>query len=879
MKPLVELYSLADRVFFEDPVRWQTETAFPLTEGELPQGWRRSGRGEWVMLRPPADQLPAQGWKIHVSATPETAAEIVALVSEYCLDRWIPFKFLRSTALLRAFNLKYAPRAASGKLLTIYPRDEVELADTLTSLDRRIGGRPGPYILTDLRYNQGPLYVRYGGFDARYCTAPDGERVLAIARPDGTLVPDDRRPVFTTPDWVRLPQVLDESVAARGATGATLDYKIVEAMHFSNGGGVYKATRNSDGLEVVLKEARPYAGLAADDTDAIVRLDNEAAALRVLDGVPGVPRVHDVVQVWEHRFLVMDLVPGTNLQHWFGQHYPLIGVASAPEQRREYVARALRVLDKVTELVAAVHERGMVFADLHPANIMISERDGEDVIGLVDFEAAFPIAENRNQRFGHAGFTSRDKTGADIDLHALAVLKLWLFLPLTSLVGLAPGKLAELIEIATGLFELPADFAASILDVVGEVPAPTTTVSALPRTSPARAGGDWERALPSIAAAITSSATPGRTDRLFPGDLEQFRSGGGTFAHGAAGVLWALHSTGSDLDPEHERWLLADAAKPREKIGFHDGAHGIAHVLDLLGHTGSAADLLARADETQISDVSLHSGLAGAGLNLLHLADRHDEAAHRKRALDIAGRLGAAITSGEPHGVDKPAGELGRARQAGTLAGLLRGWSGPALFLLRLYQSTQDSQWLELAVRAAHRDLDLCVEAHDGSLQVDGGYRTLPYLSVGSAGIALVADELVREIADERLLTALPRLVQACQSEFVIDSNLFHGRAGLMAVIAGLSRGASETISDRRVREHLNGMHHYALAYNGHVSFPGDGCSRLSMDVATGNAGVLVALTSALRGGTAFLPFLSGTDHRAQPGNAHQTSDNSHQEG
>ncbi|MGW0517155.1 class III lanthionine synthetase LanKC [Crossiella sp. NPDC003009] len=878
MKPLVELYSLADRVFFEDPVRWEPETAFPLSDGELPEGWRRSGSGEWVMLRPPEGKLPAQGWKIHVSATPSDAAEIVETVAAHCVTNWIPFKFLRSVALLRAFNLKYAPRAASGKLVTIYPRDEVELAATLTALDAKIGGRPGPYILTDLRYNQGPLYVRYGGFEERYCTNSDGERVLAIQRPDGTLVPDDRRPVFHTPEWVTVPRVLADSLAARNATGATMDYRIVEAMHFSNGGGVYKAVRNADGVEVVLKEARPHAGLDKDDADAISRLENEATALRALDGVPGIPRLHEVAQVWEHRFLVMDLVPGINLHHWLALNFPLVGT-STPEQRRAWVARAMRVLAKVTELVAAVHERGIVFADLHPANIMINERDGEDEIFLVDFEAASPIAENRRQRFGHAGFTNRDKTGADIDRHALAVLKLWLFLPLTSIVGLAPGKLAELVEIATGLFELPGDFASSILSVVGEVTPPNPTVSTLPRTGPVRAGAEWADLLPSIAAAITASATPDRRDRLFPGDLEQFRIGGGTFAHGAAGVLWALSSTGFELDPDHLRWLLADAEKPREKIGFYDGAHGIAHVLDLLGHPGPAADLLSRTDETLIGDVTLYSGLAGVGLNLLHLAERQDEPAHRKRALEVARRLGAAITSGEPHGVDKPPGELGRARQAGTLGGLLRGWSGPALFLLRLYQSTQDGQWLELAVRAAHRDLDLCVSAPDGSLQVDGGYRMLPYLDVGSAGIALVADELVREIADERLLTALPLLAQACQSEFILEPSLFHGRAGLLAVISGLSRGASEIISDKRVKAHLDGMHHYPLAYCGHVSFPGDGCSRLSMDIATGNAGVLTALSAALRGGTPFLPFLSGTDHRARLGGTQETRANIQLEG
>jgi len=208
MKPSIELYSLADRVFFEDPLRWRAEEAFELATGEVPDGWRRGGAGPWVMLRPEGIQLPKQGWKIHVSALPSNALEVLKPVADYLIEHKVAFKFLRGRALLHAYSMKYAPRAASGKLITIYPVDEAELERVLTGLDELVGGTDGPYVLSDLRFNNGPLYVRYGGFDKRYCVTEDGERELAVERPDGTLVPDERRPVFTVPDWVRLPAFL-----------------------------------------------------------------------------------------------------------------------------------------------------------------------------------------------------------------------------------------------------------------------------------------------------------------------------------------------------------------------------------------------------------------------------------------------------------------------------------------------------------------------------------------------------------------------------------------------------------------------------------------------------------------------------------------------
>lgn len=849
MKPLLELYTLADPVFFEDPVRWRAEqTAFAAGRDDLPPGWTRSVTAGWVVLRPPACDMPAQGWKIHVSATPDNAASTIDTVARYCLARGVAFKFQMSSGLVRAFSLKYAPRASSGKVMALYPRDQNEMRAALEDLHAELGGTAGPYILSDLRYREGPLYVRYGGFAARYCVAADGERVLAIEHPDGTLVPDERRPVFTLPHWVSLPDFLADSLTAREQAGTTAGYQVTEALHFSNGGGVYAATRLCDGREVVLKEARPHAGLSVAGTDAIGRMEQEIWALRRLDGIPGIPRVVDVLTVAGHRFVAMERLPGGTLQHWLAQNFPLVGISATAAERGAYADRALRLAGRVGELIERVHERGVVFADLHPANVLVDEHDN---VGLIDFEAAFDETLPRPQEIGHAGFTCKGKQGREIDRHALAVLKLWLFMPLTSLIGLTPGKLDELAELAEQLFELPVGFSDSIRSAVaGGDPV---------RPSPVTAGVvlRWPDALGSMAAAIAASATPERTDRLFPGDIEMFRVGGASFAYGAAGVLWALAVTGFGIDPAHEHWLRERAAGPAGRPGFFDGAHGLAHVLDVLGHRREATVLVEAAQEhvQGLADITLFSGMAGIGLNLLHLAGRHAEYGHLTAALRLGERLAEAILSGRSHGVDRPPGALGRVSDSGTHAGLLRGWSGPGLFLLRLYESTGDKDWLELAVRAVHRDLSLCRSAPGGSLQVDGGFRTLPYLDVGSAGIALVADELSRHVADERVLESIEPLSRACQSVFVMDANLFHGRAGLMAVLARLSRSTA-TITEEQVYDHLSNLRWHSIAFHGHVSFPGDGCNRLSMDFATGNAGVLAAVASVHDPAVPFLPFL-----------------------
>jgi hypothetical protein len=210
-----EAFCFADPLFYDE----QQEIGAPVDDfaQALPlpaTGWVTADRGVWRALSPEGRQLPAQGWKIHVSAGLDNARRVLVQVHEYCVEHRISYKHLRSLMILLARNSKYAPRDGSAKLITIYPADEDELGRVLEDLAVRLEGEHGAYILSDLRYGDGPLYVRYGGF-AEQWVEHDGNRVLAIRKPDGRLVPDKREPTFSVPDWVKVPACLQSSVAAR----------------------------------------------------------------------------------------------------------------------------------------------------------------------------------------------------------------------------------------------------------------------------------------------------------------------------------------------------------------------------------------------------------------------------------------------------------------------------------------------------------------------------------------------------------------------------------------------------------------------------------------------------------------------------------------
>ncbi|MBA3524050.1 MAG: lantipeptide synthetase, partial [Geodermatophilaceae bacterium] len=282
-----EGFCLADPLFYDDPARARDDDVdFAAAHLPLPPGWRSVEFEDWLAYGPPGQEhLPTQGWKLHISTTVEGAAEVLSIVRAYCLGHDLAFKFVRSAQLLLLANGKYAHRGSSGKFVTLYPADDAAFERVATDLDTLLGGRPGPYILSDLRLGAGPVYVRYGGFTDRWCIGPDGELVPAIEAPGGGLVPDRRGATFHLPSWVELPRFLQPHVDARAAmTVVDLPYRIVRPLHFSNGGGVYLAEEIEGGRTVVLKEARPHAGLAMDGSDAVARLHRERDMLGLLAG-------------------------------------------------------------------------------------------------------------------------------------------------------------------------------------------------------------------------------------------------------------------------------------------------------------------------------------------------------------------------------------------------------------------------------------------------------------------------------------------------------------------------------------------------------------------------------------------------------------------
>ena len=173
-----------------------------------------------------------------------------------------------------------------------------------------------------------------------------------------------------------------------------------------------------------------------------------------------------------------------------------------------------------------------------------------------------------------------------------------------------------------------------------------------------------------------------------------------------------------------------------------------------------------------------------------------------------------------------------------------------------MFERTRDHRYLDLAAAAIGADLDRCVLDGQGALKVDEGWRLMPYLDGGSAGVGLVIDDFLAHRRDDRFEQAVKGIRAAACSTYFAQPSLFRGRAGMLLYLSH-GRAPGDAAGDPQVAAHVRRLAWHAISYRGGTAFPGETLFRLSMDLATGTAGVLLGLASALSP--------DGADCRATP--------------
>ncbi|HZB75828.1 MAG TPA: lanthionine synthetase LanC family protein, partial [Solirubrobacteraceae bacterium] len=673
----------------------------------------------WILAEPAGGQLPAQGWKLHVSSYEATAAQTLQRALAPLIAANVAFKVVGSADWLRGMNLGAAGLSQVGKFITAYPADDAAAVRVAVALGDATRGLRGPRIPSDRPVeDDGVVHYRYGAFGSAEMQTLLGEILPALVDPDGCLEPDRRGSSPRTPSWVSDP------FAAAGLGGAS-------RLHAPVAGRYHPAAvlRQSPGVVVqlgidvktpqacILKRARA-SGQGGLDDNAAARVRREAGFLAQVSELGFTPRLMDVVDTEDEVVVVTEDLGGESLE----RHVAALATRGRSLPRARIVALGVAL----AEALGAFHGCGFIHGDVKSANIIVAP-DGRP--RLIDLDLAAAIGSGgRAAGAGTRGYTSPGcRAGLPVavadDIYALGAVLYFL------VTGAEPSRApnpGDLLERSPAL--LAPQVGASLVTVVERCLSPQDGW----RFATAAHVGEALQACESEARRAGAPAAP----HVMPqAALRQVRK--------AAGYICAQAESSGDGLVWRSTYFVGKGLVGRDvNSGMAGTVLTLAELVDELGGE-SHADVLRRAATTLHglprlpggTPAGLCVGDAGVAAAILRagqvLADPDLIAAAAAR-----GRAGAERSAGSPD--------------------FFHGAAGRLLVHLLLWDETRDPARLDAAVALGEGLL----EAREGGpgeacWRIPAGYGDLSgrcYLGYahGAAGIADVLLDLFEATGDVR---------------------------------------------------------------------------------------------------------------------------------
>ena len=414
------------------------ETYLPRADSSI---WRFSAAG-----------LPSrvQGWKLHVAATIFTAVEVLKRIGPLLEKREVSFKAPASLHELSKLNAGiFYGYSQVGKVLTIYPRTDLEAQELARELHHLTRDIVAPAIPFDLPYQcDSHVYYRYGAFIEQRVES-EGQNKLAIQDPDGNLIPD-QRDATSPPSWVPNPFVSthQESDQAQPTTLLTTRFKAFRALARRGKGGVYQAVDFSTAPRLcILKEGRRHGEVGIDGRDGFWRIQHEEHAIRSLasKGLE-VQSIYAGFQAEKNYYLALEYIEGQPLQAYLESR-----------QRRLSMTSILRKSIDIATILADIHKAGWAWRDCKPQNLIVTKTGR---LRAIDFEGACTLANPDPFPWGTCPYSPaeaqepfRGQCRLPEDLHALGVI---IFLLLAGRLPEAEGEPVQALRkgVPKGLCEI-----------------------------------------------------------------------------------------------------------------------------------------------------------------------------------------------------------------------------------------------------------------------------------------------------------------------------------------------------------------------------------------------------------------------------------------
>ena len=838
------------------------QRALSATRAGLDEDWRavelRNERLLWALLKRKHVAPRDQGWKIHVAASISDCPHLFADVVPFLLASGCSFKLPASIDDAVTINSGRAGKVLIGKIVTVYPPADTEVPGLAAELDRLWQSDQAPEVPTDLRIRPGSaIYIRFGAFKST-TVIQDARGLIhsAVRRPDGVLVPDERRLDGVQPPWTLSP--IPSARPARHETQRELilgghRYLFLVRLQSAPKGDTFLATDEDFAATYAVKIACRGVGDNSTGMDCCARLTRESRFLNFLAErgfkSPMLVAVAD-------NAIVLEDIEGTPLH----------------ELPRGQIGGAFR---RLVAAVAELHRLDVVHRDLKLSNALLA---GTDVY-LLDFELSAFAGAADAPNGGTPGYMAPERADAPA-LFASDIFSLGASLAHAAL-GVDPGtlapgvgrlralltctgqmRIAQIVAVAMNANPQKRPTACALATRLAELPDEWPTSFASCQEPPrARAVKLKHRRARKIMEAANSSARfiADRSTRPAPIAAAPGLPAD-AIASGLAGIILGLAAV--DFATKRPRFdgatlggaeLLARDVKKSPALGFFTGQAGIAFVLALTGHKYSRGDLLAAGRELFIEaardvvELDLFFGAAGIVWSACLLASilhaqwplRAAEQAARGLTRSVREHGGVWVWAAAPHAVKDAS--LGAAHGSAGIAMALAIWgrdTGCARSrdlaheaFLRLFQNGRTSNQGELRHKSDSEDDTNCGTWCHGS----AGYLWCMLQAFGDdPALRSPIDWAVRSLIEVPLLA---------------NPGYCHGMAGqldLWSMLARYPRLAE--IARPRAALAARLLEHLGLRADNAWAWPADEPDQISPDLWTGILGPACALALFERG-------------------------------
>lgn len=830
--------------------------------------WDSFSNDNWHYMMNFSKELPNQGWKIHISANLDDAQKLLKEVSAYLISRNISFKFIPDPYTLELSYSKNADRIEAGKFITVYPQNDLEFCNLLDPLKKIVDKYlEGPFILNDQQWKESNVFYRYGGF-REMTTIKSGIPVFAIQDMNGNYIEDKRVPYYCKPDFIEEPTYVKKNnkFPSQNEFDDLNDLIIDSALHFSNAGGVYTGKYNNK--NVIIKEGRPFIGIDQNGYDGFERVKTEYSILCKLKDIDEVVNPIGYKKIWKHNYLIEEKVSGITLGEYMSINYPF----NNDSDISLYKERAFIIINKLIKIVEKLHNYGIAIVDFQLENIIVNINESQNDIDvrIIDFESAAKIYDKYNPNLVTPDYTSfQSKTFGDADWFILNRIARNIFLPTETVMFYSPelekiqnnniarkfgndtveflNKVQKKCANYTEIYRQPAFYKK-------EVNVPNNTISIK----------NLESNISNLENGIVSNLKYDSINLIY-GDIGQYNEpiiSNLAICHGAMGAVLALNRNNSSVIKKErfnkwvkdtEKVLLDYISNNSCDLGLFTGLSGIALVLYDLGEKEIAEKFVDYCNTTQSTlDISLYSGLSGIGLVNLALYKVTKKDKYLNKAIEFADEILERYESGEFDSQDEYEGRMG----------LIKGWTGPVLFLWKLGIGTNIKKYTANAIRIFDKVISTSiVNTSNGTILSDkskGMNRMLPYLDTGFAGIAMMVMEIHKDMPDiiyKKYANIWETMKKDVGYFCTYQSCLFSGTSGLIIYENAIHKLFK---TDKSLKIYMSALNNYLLCVKdkeNETLVPGPFGEKCSMDYETGSAGVMLSLLDLKKEGS-WVPLL-----------------------